>query len=348
MRGNPVDEQWPVRNSDRVSVSPIWTAATDRHVYRSDVTAGGLAEFATSPGLPAATGDPVALGIPARNWLHWLGLGISVAVLVAILFQVEDVSFREMRSMLPVTAAFWLSYCAYYLAPIASEWLIFRRLWRIPAAGIAALTRKYVSNEVLLGYVGEVYFYVWARKRSRMVGAPFGAIKDVAILSAVVGNALTLGMMALAFPFLAELQVGMGGRLFYLSIIVIVMTSLAALFFRRRLFSLPPAELRFVIVVHVARILATTGLAALMWHLILPDVALMWWVLLAALRLLLSRLPFLPNKDLAFAGLAVIAVGHESEIATMLTMIASLLLATHVALGLLLTSAELAGLKERT
>lgn len=317
-------------------------------MYRNELTAAGLAEFATSPALPAATGDPAALGIPARNWLHWLGLGISVAVLVAILFQIRDIDLREMRSMLPVTASFWLSFAAYYLAPIVSEWLIFRRLWRIPAAGFAALIRKNVSNELLLGYIGEVYFYIWARKRSRMVGAPFGAIKDVAILSAVVGNALTLGMMVLAFPLLAELSVGLGGRLFYVSVIVIVMTSLAALFFRRRLFSLPPAELRFVIVMHVARVVACIGLAALMWHLILPQVALIWWALLAALRLMLSRLPFLPNKDLVFAGLAIVTIGHDSEIATMLTMIASLLFATHVALGLLLTTAELAGLKERT
>jgi len=86
--------------------------------------------------------------------------------------------------------------------------VIFRRLWRIPAEGAVALARKYVGNELLLGYIGEAYFYAWARQRAPLVGAPFGAIKDVAILSAMVGNAATIAIMAAAYPFIGWLQGG--------------------------------------------------------------------------------------------------------------------------------------------
>ena len=51
-----------------------------------------------------------------------------------------------------------------------------------------------------------------------------------------------------------------------------------------------------------ARIAATIGLSALLWHLILPSVALGWWLLLATLRQLVSRLPLVPNKDVVFDG----------------------------------------------
>jgi len=279
--------------------------------------------------------------------MDWLGLAISAAVLVAILDQMRSLDFARIAGLLPTSAAFWLTFCAYYTFSVASEWLIFRRLWKIPASGFVALTRKYIGNEVLFGYIGEVYFYSWARKRVRMSGAPFGAIKDVAIMSAVVGNVVTFVMMALAYPFIGELRLGFGGSVFYLSAFVLAATSLAALVFRRRVFSLPNVELRFVGLVHLLRILAKTGLAALMWYLILPDVPLGWWLLLAALRLLLSRLPFLPNKDLAFVALAILTIGRENEITALLTMVASLILATHVLLGLLLMSAELSDLKER-
>jgi len=308
--------------------------------------AAGWAE----PAVPASAivdADPAPLPASASGWIHWLGLAISGAVLVAILDQMRSLDFARIAGLLPASAAFWLAFCAYYVFPIASEWLIFRRLWKIPPSGFVALTRKYIGNEVLLGYIGEVYFYSWARKRARMSGAPFGAIKDVAIMSAVVGNVVTLAMMALAYPIIGQLRLGFGGSAFYLSAFVLAATSLAALLLRRRLFSLPNVELRFVVLVHLARILATTGLAALMWYLILPNVPLGWWLLLAALRLLLSRLPFLPNKDLAFVALAMLAIGHENEITALLTMVASLILATHVLLGLLLMSAELSGLKER-
>ncbi|WP_447407187.1 hypothetical protein, partial [Clostridium perfringens] len=80
----------------------------------------------------------------------------------------------------------------------------------------------------------------------------------------------------------------------------------------RRLFSLSRPDLRFVIFVHTARIATTTLLAATLWHLLLPAVALEWWIVLAATRLLLSRLPFMPNHDVVFAGVATFLVGATS------------------------------------
>ncbi len=316
-------------------------------MYRTEAAAGELVTVTGPAGDPARP-DPAPLDTSRQGWLHRLGLAISGAVLVAILVQLRDVRPAELAALLPVSAAFWITFTIYYFVQVISEWAIYRRLWKIPASGLVALTRKYIGNEILFGYIGEVYFYTWARKRSRMTGAPFGAIKDVTMLSAVVGNVATLALMAIAFPLLGELQFGLGGTAFYLSALVLVATSLAAFFFRRRLFSLPAADLRFIVGAHSARIVVKTALAALMWHLVLPQVPIGWWLVLAALRLLLSRLPFLPNKDLAFVAFAMVVIGHDSQIAALLGMVAALLLATHILLGLLLTSSELAGLKERS
>ena len=64
--------------------------------------------------------------------------------------------------------------------------------WDMPAqADLGAAKdklKKLIGNELLLGYVGEVYFYDWARRHVKMEGSPFGAVKDVAILSALAGN----------------------------------------------------------------------------------------------------------------------------------------------------------------
>ena len=280
--------------------------------------------------------------------MHWLGLAISGAMLVAILYQIRGLDTRQLAAVWPRATGFWLLFVTYYFAPVVCEWIIFRRLWRLPLAGFAALVRKYIGNELLLGYIGEAYFYVWARNRSGIADAPFGAVKDVVILSAIAGNLVTLAMMAVAFPALAELRLGVGARAFYISALVILITSVGAMMLRRRLFSLSPAELRFIAAWHLVRILVCTALAALMWHLLLPSVPLAWWVLLASLRLLLSRLPFLPNKDIAFAGIAVFATGHDGEIVAMLAMVAGLLFATHVVLGLALAGTDLLRIGRRT
>jgi hypothetical protein len=51
----------------------------------------------------------------------------------------------------------------------------------------------------------------------------------------------------------------------------------------------------------------------------------------------------MPNKDLVFAGLAVFLIGHDLEIGVLMTFMASLILATHLVLGLGLVISEAVG-----
>ena len=198
---------------------------------------------------------------------------------------------------------------------------------------MAALLRKLVSNELLLGYLGEVQFYAWVRARANLTSAPFGAIKDVAILSALAGNAATLIMLVLAWPLVSSGSLGMPLRSVFLSLGVVLVTSCAILVLRRKLFSLDRRELMFITVMHFFRIILFITLSAVMWHLVLPEVALSLWLVLATLRMLVSRLPLLPNKDLVFAGIAVFLLGHDVEITALMTMMAAILLASHIVVG---------------
>jgi len=313
------------------------------HVAPANAGTGASPPMAPSPPLTAI--DPPRLAVKARGWSWWLGAAISMAVLIVSLIELRKVDFTEVWEMIPASPLFWLVFVIGYFVPASTDWMIFRRLWNIPFDGFVALTRKMIGNELLLGYVGEVYFYTWARKRTEMVAAPFGAIKDVAILSALVGNAVTLVMLVLAAPLLASMAFGIEAKTLLGSVAVVLVTSSLLLFFRKALFGLPRADLLQASWWHLVRILATTGAAALCWHLVLPAVALHWWLMLAACRLLLSRLPLMPNKDIVFAGLAVFMIGHDAEIGELMTMMATLTLATHLGLGLLLSVLEAAGWK---
>ncbi len=266
---------------------------------------------------------------------------MSLLILGAVLYQFRHMDIGALRRMLPTGFGFWLAFALYYTAGPVSEWVIFRRLWAIPFEGFVALLRKLVSNEILLGYLGEVYFYAWARRNARITTAPFGAIKDVTILSALMGNAVTLVMVALAAPLFLSLHVGADSGAFLASILFVLATSGVAMLIRNRLFTLPRDELWFVASIHLLRIVATTVLAAMMWHLLLPAVTLGWWLLLGTLRQLVSRLPFLPNKDLVFAGLAMFLVGRDNEIVTAMTLMASLILGAHLVVGVALGASDL-------
>jgi len=78
-----------------------------------------------------------------------------------------------------------------------------------------------------------------------------------------------------------------------------------------------------------------------MWHLMLPTVAVRWWLVLSTLRLLVARLPLLPNKDLVFAGLAALLVGKGARVAEAMTLMATLILAAHLLVGMVLGAAGL-------
>ncbi|TPG21723.1 hypothetical protein EAH87_04560 [Sphingomonas koreensis] len=277
-----------------------------------------------------------------RRWTGLVSGLISLAILAAALIQLRGTPIGQILSLVPRNGGFWLVFLIAYATTPASEWVIYRRLWTIPSTGFVALLRKRVANEILLGYIGEVYFYAWVRRTGLITqNAPFGAIKDVAILSALVGNAVTLVMLAVTLPFFGLLQLDIGGKAILGSLGVLAVTSFAMLLLRKRLFTLPRAELRYIAAIHLARILTTTSLTALMWHLVLPSVGMIWWLILATLRQLLSRLPLMPNKDLAFVGLAIFVVGRDNDVGSMIAMIAGLILLTHLLVGSALGAAGL-------
>jgi len=310
------------------------------------VPIGGDTALSPPPPLAASrltttlTLDP----LPAveRRWTAWLGSLISLAILAVALDQLRGTPVSHILSLVPRGIGFWLVFGLAYLSTPLSEWIIYRRLWNLPASGMAALLRKRVTNEILLGYLGEIYFYTWVRRAGLITrAAPFGAIKDSAILSALTGNVVTLAMLAAAVPFFKLLQLGLGGKAMIGSLGVLAVTSFAMLLLRQRLFTLPRPELVRIAVVHLARIAATIGLTALMWHLILPGVGVVWWLVLATLRQLLSRLPLIPNKDLAFVGLAVFVVGRDGDVGAMVAMLGSLILLTHLLVGASLAATDL-------
>jgi hypothetical protein len=289
-----------------------------------------------APTLPLKTIE-VRKGIVARGLTPLL----SAAILIAALWQLRYLDVRGVIAMVPRSPLFWVLFAAGYLALPASEWVIYRRLWTLPPRGFLALLRKRISNEIIAGYSGELYFYAWARRHASLVGTPFGAIKDVSILSAVVANVCTLVLAAVSWQSLVALNLGTDAKVMIVSAASIAIPSVVALVMRKRLFTLPRDELGRIAVIHLLRIVATTVFAATLWAVALPAAPLAWWLVLATLRLLVSRLPLLPNKDIVFAGLVAFTVGQASNVAAMLTMIAALWLVTHLLLGAALTAVEL-------
>lgn len=279
---------------------------------------------------------------PSRfSWSRAFSVVLSLLVIATAVYQARAISLAEITAMIPSSPLFWAVFAVSYLAGPFSEWFIFRRLWGVGWRAFTAQIRKLIYNELLLGYLGEVYFYTWARKNLKFVATPFGAVKDVAIMSAMAGNVVTLLFLGAAFPILKLLPVTEYASAIAWSFAFVLGTSLLAMLLRKTIFSLSRRELWMVFWVHVLRTLTTTALSAWLWYLVLPQTPLMWWLVLATMRLLISRLPFVPNKDVVFAGIAVLAVGQEVELGALMAMMAGLILITHLLAGLAFGLADL-------
>jgi len=283
-----------------------------------------------SPGTPADIAGLEPLTAIRSRWPTIFGALITVAMIIGVLRALFGKGLAGLAHAVPTSPMFYLCFALLYMTLPIGDYVIFRRLWRIPLSGLVALIKKRVANEVVLGYSGEAYFYAWARQRSQMVAAPFGAVKDVSILSAMAGNALTLTMVALALPVGHGLLRPSEFNTLAGSILVVIGMSLPFLIFSKRVFSLPRPLLWWIFLIHILRAVASSVLLALTWHFGMPEVSIGMWLLLSAGRQLASRLPLVPNKDLLFANFAILLIGQGEALANLMAVTAALTILVHV------------------
>jgi len=285
--------------------------------------------------LPGPISDPGAateLGSPPSRWPMILGVVLTIAMVAGLARGIAGAGLEGLRQALPANPLFYVIFLLVYVALPVGDFVIFRRLWHIPLEGLMALFKKRIANEIVIGYSGEAYFYAWAKARARTVAAPFDAVKDVSILSAMAGNIVTLGLVLCALPFAGTVLRPGDFTLLVWSVVILVAMSLPFLIFARRVFTLPRRALGWILAIHGIRLVAGALLLALMWHFAMPQVTIGVWLMLSAGRMLVSRLPLVPNKDLLFANFAITLIGYSNDLSALMAVTAALTLLVHAVL----------------
>lgn len=277
---------------------------------------------------------------PRRVWI-WAGAALSVGLVAAVVLQLGGATSEIFAAIGRFPPLIWPALLALYLVQPAFDYVVFRRLWDLPLAGFKTLLRKNVINEVVLGYSGEAFLYVWAKRAASVVQDPFAAIKDANIVSALLGNLLTLILAAISITELRDLDFAqrLGPALW--SGLIPMAISLGVLLFGRRVFSLRLGQLAYVSAVSSLRLVVWTALNLLVWRLALPDVPINQWIVLLAIRCLISRIPLISNKDLVFGNLMLLLLGAHSSVAVLLAALAFVNLVMHLAVIVGLALADL-------
>ncbi len=265
---------------------------------------------------------------------------LSVLLVAAILREISLVDLVGAFTSRALPPLFYGAFLVFFLGSPLIEWLILRRLWQAPFSGFWAILRKMVYNEMLISYLGDAYLYAWLRRELPHVEKPFAVVKDMAIVSAFMGSVLTLFAIALAWPFFPQVdQAGLGSSI-PLALALPLASGGAIALFRNKLLSLPRREIAWIGWACGIRVIAQTFAAMVMWWSLLPQVPLTTWIVLAAIRMVSTRLPLVPNKDIAFAAVIVALIGDHDGIAPMIVMITGLVLIANilVAIGISLLS----------
>ena len=221
---------------------------------------------------------------------------------------------------------------AFFLLPI-TEKMIFRTLLGTKnSIPLVILFRKRVLNTNVLEYSGETYLFNWMTKNRSVTRAQlFHAVKDSALLSGVAGFVVFLAValyLLLSSPAISGI---IAQNMKAATILVILLPVIPALFFLnsgKKEGSFSKQQLAGVFFIHLFR---SAGALTLDMLIIFYASSLYSFYLsfeIVALRLFITRIPFLPSKDLVFIWLGISAAKvlnvPQAGLATVLMIMTSL------------------------
>ncbi|AEN74643.1 hypothetical protein Rhom172_2759 [Rhodothermus marinus SG0.5JP17-172] len=236
-----------------------------------------------------------------------------------LLYRLTQIGWRDVYEGLPRTPWFYVLWLGLYFLLPATEAFIYRTLWKIRWRRVfPVLVRKRVLNTDVLGYSGEVYLYLWARRHTdRPDGHLLRTIKDNTILSSVASTVAVVLLVAgavLSGQFALVDLLGQAADPVYIAAGGLAFGVLGALAvrFRRAIFYVPGRTAAVLLGVHVLRFFAMYALQVLQWWVVLPEAPLRVWATILVVGTVTNRIPFLPATDLLALG-AVLGMTHLLE-----------------------------------
>lgn len=247
-----------------------------------------------------------ALALRVGRWAFMVG------IVAYLLVRLTHIGWGEVVRSLPATPWFYVLFVIAFLQLPFIETLIYRIVWTFSYwRGLGVFFKKRIFNQDVLGYSGEVYLYVWAKKHIAGVSdwELMKTIRDNNIISSVASTGVAIGLLAFfVYGQHVDLSVWVddySGLQIGLAVVVVVVLAVLAARFRRYLFSMPLRQAGTIFSIHVVRLLIVNALVVAQWVVVIPEVALSTWFTFLAVSIVLDRIPVLPNRDLLFFGVGL-------------------------------------------
>jgi hypothetical protein len=270
----------------------------------------------------------------ARQAQKYIRRFILIFIVGIIIYQLFEIGWTEVLRNLPVHPLFYILFFILYLTLPIGEVFIYRQVWPVKKRKLfKAFLTKRVYNEEVMGYSGEFYLFMWARKYlDKRDWEILKNVRDNNIISAISSNLVAFTLVGiLVFTGIIDIEELIGNiNLVYVITAIVIVIALAALIiqFRKYIFDLPIRKAIIVFSIYLTRFVLHHGLLIVQWAVVIPQTPLSIWLLFVAIIIMVNRIPFLPSRDLVFMWAGI-------ELSRMLDM------ATAAVAGMLLVSSAL-------
>lgn len=250
-----------------------------------------------------------------RSALQVLRWGIPIVLVLFLAYSLTQIGWIRVWDARPRFLSFYLVLLLPFFVQPTADLIIYRYLLSVGRSlPFSVLLRKRFLNSAMLDYSGEAYFFFWARKNLDLKkGILLHAVKDTNVLSAGAGlTVVWLMLVVLVASGAMKLPTFLYGNSWTFAWIgsLPLVLSLALIVGGRRVTTLSRGEMVTTLAIHLARTVIALLLEFALWWLsgALPSAVVC--VEFVALRLLVTRLPLMANKDLLFVGAGIAAARY--------------------------------------
>lgn len=258
---------------------------------------------------------------------------LTTTIAAYLVYKLTIIGWVKVWESLPTTPWFYVLFLGTLFCLPIFQVFVYHVAWKVNRWELfLALLNKRVMDKEVLGYSGDMYLYIWGRKR---IGKPdreiLHVLKDNAIISSVASTIVAISLLGIFFLFGRIILPREWANPSFLQVAVIffciILVFVLAVRFRKSLLFLDRTAILKIFGLHIARLLVVHGLQMLMWIVVMPDVPITNWMTLMAMYIIIERIPLLPSRDLIFMG-AGIEMSEFIRIST--SSMAGMLLASSV------------------
>lgn len=238
---------------------------------------------------------------------------LTSLIVTYLIYKLTLIGWSEVWKSLPQHPLFYMYLLVMFFSLPVFQVFIYRIAWNKqlkPWPLFLALMNKRVLDKDVLGYSGEMYLYLWARKHIKHSQKEIlHVLKDNVIISSSASTLVAVILLIIFFSLgrIKIPQEWLNPKIIHLLVLGFCIILTIGFFskFRKRIFFLKKKIIIKIFLLHIARLIFVQGIQILQWMVVLPEVPIVNWFTLLAVQIIITRIPLLPSRDLIFMGTGI-------------------------------------------